>query len=202
MSVHIERERDTEKRASVKEIWAILKGKTILLLFLGIFFIVGYDVATNFISSKLMAERFNWGPEQTKLAPQIYFLLRTIGAFAGSIFLAKVSELKYFKITILLALVSVLGLIFIKVDYVDMALIGALGLFGAPVFPIIYAMALEDSPQKADQISGLMITAIAGGGVIPPVIGFFMDLWGVTGGVCVILLCTTYLCYCAFHGKR
>lgn len=202
MSVHIERERDTEKRASVKETWAILKGKTILLLFLGIFFIVGYDVATNFISSKLMAERFNWGPEQTKLAPQIYFLLRTIGAFAGSIFLAKVSELKYFKITILLALVSVLGLIFIKVDYVDMALIGALGLFGAPVFPIIYAMALEDSPQKADQISGLMITAIAGGGVIPPVIGFFMDLWGVTGGVCVILLCTIYLCYCAFYSKR
>ncbi len=202
LSVPIEREQGMEERTSVKETWAILKSKSILLLFLGIFFIVGYDVATNFISSKLMAERFNWGPEQTKLAPQIYFLLRTVGAFAGTFFLTKVSEVKYFKINILLALLSVLALIFIKVDYLDMALIGALGFFGASVFSIIYAMALKDSLEKADQISGLMITAIAGGAAIPPVIGLFMDLWGVTGGVFVILLCTIYLCYCAFYSKR
>lgn len=33
-------------------------------------------------------------------------------------------------------------------------------------------MALQARPEKANQISGLMITAIAGGGVVTPVIGF------------------------------
>ena len=65
------------QQLSISDTFSLLKDKTILLLFLGIFFIVGVDVATNFISSKLMAERFDWTAEQVKFAPQVYFLSRT-----------------------------------------------------------------------------------------------------------------------------
>ena len=58
---------------SMRNTFALLKDRTILLLFLGIFFIVGVDVATNFISSKLMSIRFGWSDEQVKFAPQVYF---------------------------------------------------------------------------------------------------------------------------------
>lgn len=36
-------------------------------------------------------------------------------------------------------------------------------LFASSVFSIIYSMALQARPEKANQISGLMITAVAGG---------------------------------------
>ena len=62
-------------------------------------------------------------------------------------------------------------------------------------------MALQARPEKANQISGLMITAIAGGGIITPIIGFAIGTVGIIGGVFVTLLCVLYLVYCAFGLK-
>ena len=88
------------QQLSISDTFSLLKDKTILLLFLGIFFIVGVDVATNFISSKLMAERFDWTTEQVKFAPQVYFLSRTVGALLGAFLLARIAEMKYFRVNI------------------------------------------------------------------------------------------------------
>ena len=92
--------------------FSLLKDKTILLLFLGIFFIVGVDVATNFISSKLMAERFDWTAEQVKFAPQVYFLSRTVGALLGAFLLARIAEMKYFRVNIVACIFSLLILVY------------------------------------------------------------------------------------------
>ena len=186
---------------SMGDTFSLLKDKTILLLFLGIFFIVGVDVSTNFISSKLMAERFGWSVEQVKFAPQVYFLSRTIGALLGAFLLTRIAELKYFRVNILACIVSLLVLIFVDHDMVNLVCIGAVGFFASSVFSIIYSMALQVRPEKANQISGLMITAVAGGGVVTPVIGFAIGTAGVIGGVFVTLACVCYLTYCAFGVK-
>lgn len=186
---------------SMGDTFSLLKDKTILLLFLGIFFIVGVDVSTNFISSKLMAERFDWSVEQVKFAPQVYFLSRTIGALLGAFLLTRIAEMKYFRVNILACIVSLLVLIFVDHDMVNLVCIGAVGFFASSVFSIIYSMALQVRPEKANQISGLMITAVAGGGVVTPVIGFAIGTAGVIGGVFVTLACVCYLTYCAFGVK-
>ena len=174
---------------SMGDTFSLLKDKTILLLFLGIFFIVGVDVSTNFISSKLMAERFGWSVEQVKFAPQVYFLSRTIGALLGAFLLTRIAEMKYFRVNILACIVSLLVLIFVDHDMVNLVCIGAVGFFASSVFSIIFSMALQVRPEKANQISGLMITAVAGGGVVTPVIGFAIGTAGVIGGVFVTLAC-------------
>ena len=196
----IEREEMVGQRdgLSMRDTFTLLGNRTILLLFLGIFFIVGVDVAVNFISSKLMSMRFGWTAEQVKYAPQTYFLCRTIGAFIGTFLLTRIAEIKYFRANILMCVVVLLLLMFIDDSVVDILCIGAIGFFGSSVFSIIYSMALQACPDKANQISGLMITAIAGGGVVTPIIGFAMGRIGVIGGVGVILLCILYLTYCAF----
>lgn len=199
----IEREESTlsDNSLSMKNTFALLKDRTILLLFLGIFFIVGVDVATNFISSKLMAIRFGWTDEQVKYAPQVYFLSRTVGALLGAFLLARIAEMKYFRINIVACIVSLLVLIGVENDVVNIICVGAVGFFASSVFSIIYSMALQARPEKANQISGLMITAVAGGGVVTPVIGFAIGTVGVIGGVVVTLACVLYLTYCAFGIK-
>ena len=169
----IERERNVVSNSdlSMRNTFALLKDRTILLLFLGIFFIVGVDVATNFISSKLMSIRFGWSDEQVKFAPQVYFLSRTIGALLGAFLLTRIAEMRYFRINIVACVVSLLVLIGVEKDVVNIVCIGAVGFFASSVFSIIYSMALQARPEKANQISGLMITAVAGGGVVTPVIG-------------------------------
>lgn len=186
---------------SMGDTFALLKDRTILLLFLGIFFIVGVDVATNFISSKLMAVRFGWTMEQVKFAPQVYFLSRTIGALLGAFLLARIAEMKYFRVNILLCIISLLVLILVENDIVNLICIGGVGFFASSVFSIIYSMAFQARPEKANQISGLMITAVAGGGVVTPAIGYAIGTVGIIGGVFVILFCVLYLAYCAFGIK-
>lgn len=196
----IEREQtaSSSEGLSAGDTFALLKDRTVLLLFLGIFFIVGVDVATNFISSKLMSMRFGWTVDQVKFAPQVYFLSRTIGALLGAFLLAKVAEMKYFRINIVACIVSLLLLMFVENDWANLVCIGAVGFFASSVFSIIYSMALQARPAKANQISGLMITAVAGGGVVTPVIGLAIEAVGIVGGIAVTLFCVLYLTYCAF----
>lgn len=190
-----------KQNLSINDTFSLLKDNKILLLFLGIFFIVGVDVATNFISSKLMATRFNWTEGQVKFAPQVYFLSRTIGALLGVFLLARIAEIKYFRVNIVACIISLLVLAFVENDLVNLVCIGAIGFFASSVFSVIYSMALQARPEKANQISGLMITAVAGGGIITPFLGFAVGTVGIIGGIFVILLCVLYLTYCAFGIK-
>ena len=203
LATSIDREKNTtsDNNLSIKGTFALLRDRTILLLFLGIFFIVGVDVATNFISSKLMALRFDWTDEQVKFAPQVYFLSRTVGALLGTFLLTRIAEVKYFQVNMVACVVSLLVLMLVENDVVNIVCIGLVGFFASSVFSIIYSMALQARPEKANQISGLMITAVAGGGVVTPVIGFAIGTVGIVGGVVATLICMLYLTYCAFGIK-
>ena len=187
--------------SSFSDTLSLLKDKKILLLFFGIFFVVGVDVATNFISSKLMISRFGWDKSEAGLAPQIYFFSRTIGALLGAYLMTKIAEMRYFKINILAAIVALLVLAFVEIETVNLVAIGGIGFLASCIFPIIYSMAVQTRPEKANQISGLMITAVAGGGAVTPIIGVATDSVGIIGGVLVILVCVLYLTYCAFGVK-
>lgn len=201
MLTPIKREAASVNTLSMGDSFGLLKDKTILMLFLGIFFVVGVDVSTNFIASKLMVSRFAWVQEEAKIAPQIYFFSRTVGALLGAVLLARMSEIKYFRVNILACIAAIAVLVAVDDAVVNLACIGAIGFFASSIFSIIYSMALQARPEAANQISGLMITAIAGGGVVTPVLGFVTESTTIVGGAYVILACVLYLCWCAFGVK-
>ena len=201
MFTPIKREQSVSETISMADSFSLLKDKIILILFLGIFFIVGVDVATNYISSKLMAVRYDWSAEQVKFAPQVYFLSRTIGALLGTFLLARISGIRYFRVNIIACAASLLLLMFIDGATLNLLCIGGIGFFASSVFSIIYSLAFQECPSKMNQISGLMITAVAGGGVVTPILGFAIDLGGITAGLFVVLLCVAYLMYWAFGIK-
>lgn len=201
MFTPINREQSVSETISMADSFSLLKDKIILILFLGIFFIVGVDVATNYISSKLMAVRYDWSAEQVKFAPQVYFLSRTIGALLGTFLLARISGIRYFRVNIIACAASLLLLMFVDGATLNLLCIGGIGFFASSVFSIIYSLAFQECPSKMNQISGLMITAVAGGGVVTPILGFAIDLGGITAGLFVVLLCVAYLMYCAFGIK-
>ncbi len=202
MLTPIEKEERSEGGVSFKETFGLLRDRTILVLFLGILFVVGTDVGTNFLSSKFMSVKYGWGAEDAKFAPQVYFFSRTVGALLGAVLLSRISGVKYFRVNILLCVASVVGLILFNNEVAGMVCIGGIGFFASSVFSIIYSVALSEKPDKANQISGLMITAVAGGGIVTPLMGMAIDGFGMAGGVVIILLCSLYLTYCAFTAKK
>lgn len=194
----IAREEISGSDVTMGKVWGLLGDKTLFLLFLGIFFVVGIDVATNFISSKVMILRFDWSKQEAGIAPQIYFICRTVGAFLGVFFMTKITEIVYFRINILTCIAAILVMAFYEDATVDLFCIGAIGFLCSCIFPIIYSMAVQRMPDKANLISGLMITAVAGGGAVTPLIGAATDMAGITSGICMLLVCAFYLTFCAY----
>ena len=199
----IEREPVEKTDVTVNQTFTLLKDSTILLLFFGIFFAVAIDVGTNFVSSKVMMARYGWTLEEAGIAPQTYFICRTVGAFLGVFLMTKIADMTYFRLNIVTCIVVILSLAFIQLPEAwALVQIGAIGFLCSCIFPIIYSMAVQARPDKANLISGLMITAVAGGGAATPLIGLATDTAGsITAGVCVLLICAGYLTYCAFGVK-
>jgi len=185
---------------SYKDIIELLKDKNIFLLFLGILFVVGVDVGVNTASSKILMERCGLSSIEAGYGPSVYFAFRTLGAFLGAFFLTRYSPNKFFQINIVGAVVALITLIFVE-DRISVFIIyGIVGFTIANIFPIIFGHAIQSRPDKANEISGLMITGVFGGAIIPFVMGLMSDALGSqVGAVLVILTSAIYLFYIAFY---
>ena len=199
----IPKEAESGKATSLKEAFGLLGDKTVLLFFLGIFFIVGVDVGTNTVSAKLLIERCGMDVEKASLGASVYFICRTIGAFLGTFLLARMDDIKYLKINLFLAVASMAFLFFVRPAWAILAGIGGIGFFCSSVFSVLFSQALKARPEKANEISGFMITGVCGGAVIPPLMGLATEWVGnQRGSLLVITLCLAYLVWCAFAAGR
>lgn len=203
MFTELPKETVPSEASSAGAVFSILKDKTILLLFLGIFFIVGVDVGTNTVAPKLLIEREGLPVDQAGLGASLYFVCRTAGALLGSFLLAKISDTTYFRVNILAALAAICLLFFAESTAFIMVLIGCVGFFCSSIFSVIYSQALKCRPDRANEISGLMIMGVCGGAVIPPLMGVLADAIGnQTGSIVVIAAGILYLAACSFLIKR
>ena len=110
----IKREEPQESGVTVSATFSLLRDSKILLLFFGIFFAVAIDVGTNFISSKVMISRYGWQLEEAGLAPQIYFICRTVGAFLGVFLMTKIAAQRYFQWNIIACIVVLTAIAMVR----------------------------------------------------------------------------------------
>ncbi len=203
MFTDVKREAVSSDTSSSGAVFSLLKDRTVLLLFLGIFFVVGVDVGTNTLAPKLLMERDGMSVDQAGLGSSLYFVCRTAGALTGTFLLARVRDVTYFRINILVAMAAIVALAFAGNTALIMVIIGCIGFFCSSIFSVIYSQAMKSRPDKANEISGLMIMGVSGGAVIPPVMGLLTDLIGnQTGSVIVIAVCMAYLTFCSFWLKK
>jgi len=190
------------KASSFGNVFGLLRDKTILFLFLGIVFVVGVDVGLNTAAPKILMERCGMNSIDAGYGASMYFAFRTAGAFIGAILLAKYSSPQIFKIITLVALLALIVLIFATGKIAIFALFAIIGISIANIFSIIFSLAIQSRPEKANEISGLMITGVFGGAVIPFVMGLTSDVFGSqVGSVLIILISSIYLLFCAYSIK-
>jgi fucose permease len=190
------------KSSSVKGTFSLLTDKTVLLLFLGILFVVGTDVGINIVTPKLLIERCGLDISKAGFGSSVYFAFRTIGAFFGAFMLVKFSEIKYFRINIIISLLTLIILFYLTNQIAILVAVGLIGFTCSSIFSIIFSLALQLRPEKANELSGLMITAIVGGALIPPLMGVVADSIGSqNGSLFIILICMCYLVFCSFWLK-
>ena len=188
-----------KKTASFSKTIGLLKDNNILLSFLGILCIVGLDVGMNTVTPKLLIERAGLAKEAATYGSSWYFAARTIGTVFGVFLLSKFSEKSFFKINMIVVLLALTGLIFVRNQSLILLLVCIIAFGSSSIFAVIYTLAIKSQPSLTNEISGLMVTGVAGGAIIPPLMGFATDYIGTQqGAVGIIILCAVYLVYCSF----
>jgi FHS family L-fucose permease-like MFS transporter len=188
-----------KKTASFSKTIGLLKDNNILLSFLGILCIVGLDVGMNTVTPKLLIERAGLAKEAATYGSSWYFAARTIGTVFGVLLLSKFSEKSFFKINMIVVLLALTGLIFVQNQSLILLLVCIIAFGSSSIFAVIYTLAIKSQPSLTNEISGLMVTGVAGGAIIPPLMGFATDYIGTQqGAVGIIILCAVYLVYCSF----
>lgn len=187
---------------SVGATFSLLGDRVILLLFIGILCTVGLDVGMNTLTPKLLIERCGLQDIEAGLGSSVYFFCRTAGAFIGALLLARLSDVRYLRVNLVVMLAS-LAMLFFAGSYIEILV--AVGVFAftlSCVFSIVYSLALRRRPEKANEISGLMITGVCGGAIIPPLMGYATESVGSQAGSLIVLsVCAVYLIFCAFNIK-
>jgi len=148
------------------------------LAVLGIFLYVGAEASMGrFLKPTLMAFGLD---EQTanKFGPTMFFLLLTIGRLLGSAVLAVMTPRTCFRLSALLGLVGAAALM-LGSQPLAIAGIVAAGLGFANIWPMLFSITVEERPERANELSGLMCMAISGGALVPLLMGWFLDRnWG------------------------
>ena len=188
--IKIEETRNLEKRATLGSSFALLGTGFIFMMVMGIFLVVGIDVGVNAVSGQFLHSRFP-GVQRTfyESGRSVYFFGKMLGTFGGALMLTMLPSRKFFLWSSILALLSILALIFAPAAMVAMVIIFIIGLAVANIFPLIFSLSVEKYPDRTNEISGLMIMAVSGGAVIPLLIGSITDNVGATAGMFVLIVC-------------
>jgi MFS transporter, FHS family, L-fucose permease len=144
----------------------LLKQPVFALAVLGIFLYVG---AESSMGTFLFPGLKDMGvSEQTasKFGPAMFFLLLTIGRLLGGVVLSVMSARTCFRLSALLGLVGA-GAIMIGSPALAIAGVFAAGLGFANIWPMLFSITVEEKPECANELSGLMCMAISGGAIVP-----------------------------------
>lgn len=156
----------------------LFSDKYILAFFIGILVLVGADVGVNTCFPKYLQDTCGLDLNEAALGNSVYFFTRTVGALIGGILLMKVSESKFFNISVIVALVGLAGLIVFRSYWSSMIFVSVFGLGYSNLFAIIFSMALKRRPDRVNDVSALLVMGVAGGGVLPPIMGLITQTTG------------------------
>lgn len=124
-----------------------------------------------------------------------------IGRFIGSAVLQKV------KTGTLLALCAVVAMVLVLISmasfgHVAMWSILFVGFFNSIMFPSIFTLGIAEMGPLTGEASGLLVTAIVGGALIPELQGVLADHIGIHHAFIIPVLCYLFITYYGWKGSR
>ena len=198
-SVNIEETKNEERRASFVSSFKLLGNSYVAIMVVCIFLIVGIDVGINSISGQLLLTQFDSSQTLAESARSVYFFGRMFGTFAGAIMLAKLSSKKFFIWSSVFGVASIIALMLVPSEFFALLIIFCVGLGVANIFPLIFSLTVERFPERANEISGLMIMAVSGGAIIPPLMGWIGDLSSVFTSVFVLVISFCFILFVSLY---
>jgi FHS family L-fucose permease-like MFS transporter len=153
----------------------LLKNPYVATMVFGLFLYVGAEVSVSSGIPLYLKERFASDINQSGLlGTGLFFLALTIGRFSGGVILNWMTPKIFFVLTCALSIIGLLG-VFAPNSTLALAGFVLIGLGFANIFPLIFSIVIDSMPSEANALSGLMVMAIVGGAILPPLMGLVAD---------------------------
>lgn len=199
LSIKVEERESTKPPATFGSVLRLFKEKMVIVLVLGIFLIVGFDVGMNSNIAIFLKSRFAMDLETASFGISVYFGSLMVGRFFGGVLLRYISERIFIITSLVLTFVGLLGIVLIPNVTAVWAMIFIAGLGFSNIFPLLFSIAVDRMPDYANEVSGLIILAVSGGAVIPPLMGFVNDKFGEIAPIIVLIGCMIYVSYATLY---
>jgi len=184
----------SEKPATLKSCLGLLKNPYVLLMVIGIFLYVGSEVSMSAKLPNFLEAKFDYDIKEKGLFGTLFFFISLMtGRFLGGVILNWLSPKRFLIITSVLSIAGIAGLFFASSQIMAFVFIFIIGLGFANIFPLIFSMTVDALPERSNEISGLMVTAIIGGAFVPILFGVVADMAGLMAGFLVPGLCMVYI---------
>ncbi len=193
--------KETEKSGDYKSYLQLLKNKWTLLYFFGIFCYVGTEQGIGNWISQFLNQYHGYDAQTTGASTVAYFwAMLTAGCLLGLILLKIIDSRKLLigatTITIICLFVAIFG-------SAEIALIAfpMLGFFISVMWSIIFSLGLNSVRSHHGSLSGILCTGIAGGAVMPLIVGLIGDLFNLKIGMLFLLLPLAFILSIGFWAK-
>jgi fucose permease len=185
--------------ATVSSCFNALKTPFIASMVIGIFLYCGAE-----------ASLFNRVPGLLEQAGYVYssivgnivlILALVVGRFGGGVILNRMKPVIFLIFTSILAIIGNLMFFLPGSHTMLWVAIGLTGIAIANIFPLIFSITVDKFPDKANEISGLMVTAIVGAAIVPILTGYIANT-SLIHSFCVPLACIFYVLFTALSVKN
>ncbi len=199
--IHEKKEPDSHP-ATFRSSFGLLRNPFVLIMVLGIFLYVGAEQSFSSGIPLYLNDKYNIDIQKLGVAGTgLFFFWLMTGRFLGAVILTWVKATRFLILTVLFAITGIL-LLLLGGESLAIVSISLIGLSFANVFPLIFSITIDDMPERTNELSGLMITAIVGGAILPPIMGKVADLTNTSIGFLVPLAAILYILYLSFYALK
>lgn len=180
--------KDEERAGDSRSYLNLLKNKWTILFFISIFCYVGIEQGIGNWISQFLFEYHGYDPQTIGASTVAYFwAMLTFGCLLG-LFLLKIMDSR--KLLIGTTVASICSLLFALIGSAEVALIAfpMVGFFISVMWSIIFSLALNSVSTNHGPLSGILCTGIAGGAVVPFVVGWIGELINLKTGMFFLVL--------------
>ncbi len=195
-------ELSNEEKAGPLETHIVLfKKRIVILFFIAMICYVGTEQGIANWISQFLSTYHGYDP-QTKGAQDVAYFwgLMTAGGVLGLLLLKIMDSRKVLIIFTVLALVCLTLALFGSAP-VSLVAFSLVGFFASVMYPIIFSLALNSVEEHHGSFSGIIVTGIIGGAIVPLIIGWLGDHLGLRTGMLSLYLTLGYILCIGFWAK-
>lgn len=196
----VERKED-EKVGALDTHLQLLGNPMVLLFFLGIFCYVGTEQGVANWISEFLSKYHGYDPQTTGASTVSWFWgMMTAGTLLG-LLLLKVMDSRKVLIGFTTAAILSFSLAIFGSGEIALYAFPMVGFFAAVMWPVIFSLALNSVAEHHGSFSGILVTGIVGGAVVPLIVGSIGDALELQYGLIFLYLTFGYILSIGFWAK-